>query len=467
MFAERRVQTAFIPQNSGFGGDFLGGAGFPKVGRLSYCPRMSKAASRFPAPISAIGLVEAIAAGDLTPERAIAQSLEVIAAHDPAIAAFVTTAPDRSRAHAASATGPLAGLAIAVKDVYDTEDFPTQMGSPIYAGHQSPGDASVVAMARRLGATIVGKTTTTELQNRTVTSPTGNPHNLAHTPGGSSSGSAAAVAAGMVPIAFGAQTAGSVVRPAAYCGIAGFKPSYRLLPTVGMKAFSWSLDTAGLFAAGVADVAFFAECLTGRTMRVDGLDLTAPRIGVLRTHVWDLVSPDMRAAIGRTAGIVASAGAEVFDLDMPDALVDAFDAHRIIQNYQGAQALAWEMAAHRDKISPDLLAALDEGAAIGADDYDHARSLAKRGRRALKALFEDFQLDAILTPSATGAAPEGLDFTGDHSFNRLWTLMGTPCVNVPGLFDPNGMPLGVQIVAPFGRDHDCLKVAHFAERAIG
>jgi len=340
------------------------------------------------------------------------------------------------------------------------------MGSPIYAHYQSPGDASLVAMARRLGATVVGKTTTTELQNRTVTSPTCNPHNPAHTPGGSSSGSAAAVAAGMVPIALGAQTAGSVIRPAAYCGIAGLKPSYRLLPTVGMKAFSWSLDTVGFFAAGVADVAWVAEVLTGRPMRVDGVDCGHPRIGVLKTHVWDLVSTDMRVAIETAARLAASAGADVVELDMPDELIGAFEAHGVIQNYQGAQALAWEMAAHRDVISPVLLAALDEGAATPPEVYDRARSHAKRDRTALKRLFADMSLDAILTPGATGAAPGGLDFTGDHSFNRLWTLMGTPCVNVPGLVDGGGLPLGLQIVAPFGRDHDCLKVAAFLEQAI-
>jgi Asp-tRNA(Asn)/Glu-tRNA(Gln) amidotransferase A subunit family amidase len=428
---------------------------------------MTKSASRFPPPISALALARSIANGDLTPAIAIEQSLEAIAAHEPAVAAFVATAPERSLAQALEATGPLAGLAIGVKDVYETHDFPTEMGSPIYAGYRSAGDAPVVAIARRLGATIVGKTTTTELQSRTAFAGTRNPHDLAHTPGGSSSGSAAAVAAGMIPLSLGAQTAGSVVRPAAYCGIAGFKPSYRLLPTVGMKAFAWSLDTAGLFGAGVEDVAYFAEHLTGRPMRVDSVaDAGAPRIGVLRTHVWDMVSPEMQGALAEAAALAEKAGATMIDLDMPTALIDAYASHQVIMNYQGAQALAWELAAHRADMSAALLQAMDEGAAIAPEIYDRARSLAKRGRMALKALFADLSLDAILTPSATGAAPEGLYYTGDHAFNRLWTLMGTPAVNIPGCYDTAGLPLGLQIVAPFGRDRECLQIARFVERAI-
>jgi Asp-tRNA(Asn)/Glu-tRNA(Gln) amidotransferase A subunit family amidase len=427
---------------------------------------MSRIPSRFPAPVSALSIAKAIDAGNLSPAAAIMRSIETIATHDSEIAAFVLTDPGGAVAHAATARGPLAGLALGVKDVYDTYDFPTEMGSAIYRGYRSPGDATVVALARRAGATVIGKTTTTELQNRAVTASTRNPHNLAHTPGGSSSGSAAAVAAGMIPLAFGAQTAGSVVRPAAYCGIAGLKPSFRLLPTVGMKPFAWSLDTVGLFGAGIADVAYFAEHLMNRPMRVDGQKPGAPRIGILRTHVWDQASSEMQKAIEAAAKAAETAGATVVDLDMPDALVAAFDSHAIIQNYQGAQALAWEMDAHRDALSPALLTALDEGRATPAEIYDRARSSAKRGRRALISLFTDAGIDVILTPSATGAAPMGLEYTGDHSFNRLWTLMGTPAVNVPGLYDGNGLPLGVQIVAPFGRDLQCLQAAFFVERAI-
>ncbi len=431
-----------------------------------YCPGMKQPATRFAPAQSALEIAKGIGAGDLSPAAAIEQSLAAIAAIDTEIAAFVVTAPDQSRSSALKASGPLAGLALGVKDAFDTCDFPTEKGTPIYAGNRPRSDASVVALARRAGATVIGKTTTTELQHRTPFSSTRNPHNPAHTPGGSSSGSAAAVAAGMIPIAIGAQTAGSVIRPAAFCGIAGFKPSFRLLPTVGLQDFAWMLDTAGLFASSVADVAYFAEHLTQRSLRVDGSDPGTPRIGVMRLHVWDEASAEMQAAIEQTAKRAEKAGAKIVHLDMSDTLIEAFDSHLIIQNYQGALALAWEHDTHREALSPALAAALDEGKAIPTDVYDLARSRSKRGRRALSALFDSAGIDVILTPSASGAAPAGLSFTGDHSFNRLWTLMGTPCVNVPGLFGADNLPLGVQIVAPFGRDLQCLQAAAFIERII-
>ena len=202
---------------------------------------------------SFIALREAIASGALDPRDAIAQSLDAIDAKESDIRAFVTRG-DRQVLLAGQAKGPLAGIAVAVKDIFDTADLPTSYGSPIYAGHQPRADAALVAMLRRAGAAIVGKTVTTEFAHFTP-GPTRNPHDPGHTPGGSSSGSAAAVAAGMVPAAIGTQTAGSIIRPAAFCGIAGYKPSFRLVPTVGTKTFSWSLDTVGFFAASVADVA--------------------------------------------------------------------------------------------------------------------------------------------------------------------------------------------------------------------
>jgi Asp-tRNA(Asn)/Glu-tRNA(Gln) amidotransferase A subunit family amidase len=416
--------------------------------------------------VSALAIARSVAVGERSASFHIEAALEAIASHDPTLAAFVVTNPDGALAQAARADGPLAGLALGVKDVFDTCDMPTQMGSAIYAGYQSPGDAALVAQSRRLGASIVGKTTTTELQNRTVVAPTRNPWNGAHTPGGSSAGSAAAVGAGLIPVALGAQTAGSVVRPAAYCGIAGFKPSYRLLSSVGMKAYSPSLDTPGLFAADIEDVAFFAEQVTGQPMRVDGRDFGAPRIGVLRTHLWHEASGDMRDAIEHAAARARAKGADVRDIDMPSPLIDAFAAHGIIQNYQAAQSLAWEIDAHRPRLSAELLEGLDEGLATPPADYDAARGIAKRGRIALKGLFADFGVDVLLTPSATGIAPEGLEGTGNHMFNRLWTLMGTPAVNVPGLFSAGGMPLGIQIVGPFGRDQACLQAAAFLREAI-
>ena len=417
----------------------------------------------FPAPVSAVALARSIAAGDLSPVETIERAIAAIEAHDGLLGAFAATDFARARAAAATATGPLAGLALGVKDVIDTHDLPTTYGSEIYAGHRPAADAPIVALSRRAGATVIGKTATTEFAflQPTVTR---NPRRLDHSPGGSSSGSAAAVAAGLIPLAFGTQTGGSVIRPAAFCGVAGFKPSFRLLPTVGMKCFSWSLDTVGLFGAGVEDVAFFASVLTGRDFHVAGREPRPPRIGVVRTHLWHEASPDMRQAVATAAHAAERAGATVMALELPSLFADAFAAQLIVQDYQAAQALAFEVDHHRGRLSAILRDTLDHGASVTPEAYDEARRASRRARVALKDLFSD--VDVILTPSAPGAAPEGLASTGTAIFNRLWTLMGTPCVNVPGLEGGGGLPLGVQIVAPFGKDARALEAAYFLQNAI-
>jgi len=292
---------------------------------------------------------------------------------------------------------------------------------------------------------------------------TRNPRDLAHTPGGSSSGSAAAVAAAMLPLAFGSQTGGSVIRPAAFCGIVGFKPSYQLIPTVGMKAFSWHLDTVGLFAAGVADIAFAAAAITDRDLRVDRVVPAAPRLALVRTHLWPQASAAMQAAVEAAARAAEEAGATVSELTLPSILEEAHRLHRTIQDYEAFLALAYEYDQHRDALAQSLRQQLDRAAAISAAEYDAARSVAKRARAALSDWMSGH--DAILTPSAPGAAPHGLASTGDPAFNRLWTLMGTPCLNVPVLSEGE-LPLGLQIVGRFGRDLAALEAALFLERAI-
>lgn len=418
--------------------------------------------SRFPAPVSAVAVAAAVEAGRTTAAAAIERSIAAVEAHDERLSAFVTTGFDEARA-AAAASGPLAGLALGVKDIIDTAGLATEMGSPLYAGNRPRADAPVVALARRAGAAVIGKTVTTEFAYLQP-GPTRNPARLDHTPGGSSSGSAAAVAAGLIPLAFGTQTGGSVVRPAAFCGVAGFKPSFRLIPTVGVKCFSWSLDTVGVFGAGVADAAYFMAALTGRDLRVDGRDPAAPRIGLVRSHLWEEASGEMRQAV-ETAGRLAEAGgARLVDIELPGLFADAFAAHQVIQDFQAAQALAWEYDHHAQALSPILRDALALGRMLKPEDYDRARRTARQARLALRDLFAD--IDVILTPSAPGAAPEGLATTGTSIFNRLWTLMGTPALNVPGLTGAGGLPLGVQIVAPFGRDRACLEAGRFLERQL-
>jgi len=414
--------------------------------------------------LSVLDLVLQIETGTLTPRAVVDLCADAIAEREASIGAFVALDLEAARERAdAFASLPLRGLPVGIKDIYDTADFPTEYGSPIYAGHQPKADAAMVALVRRAGGVVIGKTVTTEFASLEPAR-TRNPRNLAHTPGGSSSGSAAAVAAGMVPIALGSQTGGSVIRPAAYCGVAGFKPSFRLMPTVGMKCFSWSLDTVGVFAAGVADVAFAAAAISGRDLRVDRAKPSAPRIALVRTPFWPEASADMQAALARAAQAAAAAGAQVRELDLPPLFEAATQAHGTIQDHEAYRALADEIDRHRDRLGPILREQLVNAATISPEAYDDARRLARQARRAFVELMSE--TDVILTPSAPGAAPHGLGSTGKPTFNRLWTLLGAPCVNVPGLFDSAGLPLGIQIVGRFARDRLALEAAAFLQRAL-
>ena len=405
-------------------------------------------------------IVEDIQSGRRSARDSLAESFDAIEALDGAIHAFTCIA-DRQAAFAES--GPLAGVAFGVKDIFDTFDLPSEYGSPLYKGWQPRADASLVAMARAAGATVAGKTVTTEMAFFQP-GPTVNPHNHAHTPGGSSSGSAAAVAAGMIPAALGTQTGGSIIRPASFCGIAGYKPSFRLSPATGMKTFSWTLDTTGFFAASVADVALFAAHVLARPLQARPVDPLALRIGLYQPSTMDEASEEMREAVAEAALRAAHAGVTVITMQEPEELAEGRAAHKTIQNFEAARALAHEHRMSRDGLSAKLLEALDHGALIPVEAYDQARSSARRARKAATALFE--HVDVLLTPSAPGAAPQGLETTGDPAFNKLWTLTGCPCVNVPGLKNAEGLPLGVQITGRFGRDSTVLDAAAFLESLL-
>jgi Asp-tRNA(Asn)/Glu-tRNA(Gln) amidotransferase A subunit family amidase len=416
--------------------------------------------------LSALDLARAIEAGTMTPGGVIDRCAQAIARHEAEIGAFVSHDIEAARRGAAAAglrVAPLRGLPIGIKDIFDTAEFPTQYGSSIYAGHRPMADAALVALVRRARGLVLGKTVTTELASLAPAA-TRNPRNPAYTPGGSSSGSAAAVAAGMLPIALGSQTGGSIIRPAAFCGVAGFKPSFRLLPTVGMKCFSWSLDTAGLFAAGVADVAFAAAAITGRDLRIDQRTPAAPALALVRTQLWPQASADMQAALERAARAAQAAGARVRERELPPIFEEAMRAHVTIQDHEAYRALAYEFDRHQDRLGPILRKQLANAATIDFDRYDEARRTARRARQMFADLMAD--TDAMLTPSAPGAAPHGLGSTGDPMFNRLWTLLGPPCISVPGLTDAQGLPLGVQIVGRFARDRTALEAAWFLERAL-
>ena len=318
-------------------------------------------------------------------------------------------------------------------------------------------------MLKQAGATIVGKTTTTAFASVDPT-PTLNPHNHGHTPGGSSSGSAAAVAAGMIPLALGTQTGGSVIRPASFCGTAAIKPSYRLLPTVGVKCYSWTLDTVGLFAAGVDDVARGLSAMTGRPGLLLPSNLPTPRIGVVTQDFADAPEAAGAEALQMAAKAAERAGASVRTLALPEIIAGAWRIHPVIQEFEAHQALAWEYRENYDALAPNLRGRLDESKGGTAAEYDAAMDVAGRARHALAKIFDD--VDVILTLSAPGAAPKGLGSTGDARYNRLWTLMGVPCVNVPTLVAEGGLPVGVTVIARYGADAQALAAARFVEKAL-
>jgi Asp-tRNA(Asn)/Glu-tRNA(Gln) amidotransferase A subunit family amidase len=409
--------------------------------------------------ISLAELQRRIDSGALSPEAAITQSLEAIGAHDKTIGAFVC----RAETVGAASAGPLRGIAVAIKDIIDTSDLPTEMGSPIYKGWQPRADAPVVAMLRQAGATIVGKTTTTAFAALDPTA-TLNPRNPNHTPGGSSSGSAAAVAAGMIPLALGTQTGGSVIRPASFCGVAAIKPSFRLLPTVGVKCYSWTLDTVGLFAAGVKDLAHGLSAMTNRPELLPGAAMQTPRIGVVTQDFAGAPEAAGGEALRIAVKAAERAGASVRALALPDIVAQAWRIQPTVQEFEAHQALAWEYLTHYDAMPPLLRAKLDETAGIVPAAYDEARGIARRARGALADIFKD--IDVLLTFSAPGAPPKGLASTGDPRFNRLWTLMGVPCVSIPAYVADGGLPVGVQVIARFGDDAGALAAARFVEEAL-
>uniref|UniRef100_UPI001F42F038 amidase n=1 Tax=Falsiroseomonas oryziterrae TaxID=2911368 RepID=UPI001F42F038 len=388
------------------------------------------------------------------------------AAREGEVRAFVHLDPAQARRLAAQARpGVLHGIPIAVKDVLDTADMPTAYGSPAWAGHRPRGDAAAVALARGAGAVVMGKTVTTEFATRHP-GPTTNPHKLAHTPGGSSSGSAAAVADCMVPLAFGTQTAGSIVRPAAFCGVVGFKPSYGTLHRSGMKVMSESLDTIGVLARSVADCALAIGAMSGRDLGdPEAKPGRAPRLGLTLGPEPEKAAPETVALLHRVADAARKAGAEVTEFALPPILLRAAELHPALMNMESAQALAWELAEARPLLSAALLEKMDWARAQPAALLQQARQAQTTAIAALHGLMGG--LDALLTPSAPGEAPQGLGWTGDPAFNSLWTMLHGPNVTIPAGTGPKGLPLGVQLVGRVGEDAAVLGWARWLQHAMG
>ena len=419
----------------------------------------------------AIATALQLAAGKLDAATLLADTFDRIDTLDATLGAFACLL-DQSAAfdqlsQLKRAGGPLQGLPVAVKDIFDTCDLPTSYGSALFAGARPRNDAAMVGAIRRAGGLVIGKSSTTEFAFLNPTA-TLNPNAEGRTPGGSSAGSAAAVAAGLVPFAVGTQTGGSIIRPASYCGVAGFKPSFGLLPISGAKCFSWSLDTVGLFAASVRDVAWFAAAVSGFALAVEDSAAVAPvRIGVPDAYPWGPVSSSAQLALETGRRALMAAGAEVTSVTLPAWMKDVLEAHEVIQGYEAWRSLAREVD-QLDK-NPQALSAvlrdyLLESRHIGAPAYEAAQNTAAQARLACVQWFSEF--DVLMTPSAPDEAPPGYDSTGASTFNRAWTLLGLPCVNVAGAVGVTDNPMGLQIIGAPRADRQCLRTADFLERAL-
>jgi Asp-tRNA(Asn)/Glu-tRNA(Gln) amidotransferase A subunit family amidase len=390
---------------------------------------------------------------------------------DPAHALAQARARDRDRSEGRPC-GPLHGVPVGVKDIIDTADMPTEDGTVLHAGRMPDRDAAVVAMLRAAGAVIMGKTVTTECATYTP-GKTRNPHNAAHTPGGSSSGSAAAVAAGMVPLALGSQTNGSVIRPASFCGVYGFKPTHGLIPRSGVMKLSRALDHVGVFARSIEDIALVSEQLVGcdeadpdtrPRARIPFGEVAAqepplpPRLAFVKGPVWDRATPETRAAFEELAGEL---GERVAEVELPPSAERALEWHRIIMQAEMAANLDLEWEKGRDRLSESLRTQLASGRALAALDYQRALARIPLLNAAFAEIFREF--DALLTPAAPGTAPHGLASTGDPAFCSLWTLCGMPAFTLPLMRGENGLPMGVQLVGSRHDDARLLRTARWLQ----
>ena len=420
-----------------------------------------------------------IRGGEITSEELVRACLERIDQTDGEIGAWAHLDPDYALEQArardterqrGAPQGPLHGIPVGIKDIVDTADFPTEYGTPLHGGRTPSTDATLVARLREAGAVILGKTVTTELA---VYSPgkTTNPHDTAHTPGGSSSGSAAAVASAMVPLSVGTQTNGSVIRPASFCGVFGFKPTHGLISRAGVLRQSPPLDTVGVFARSLDDIALISEVLMAFDARDPDMRPRArakiaetlaeappvePRLAFVRTPVWDQAADSTKDAMRE---LIEHLGEHVDVVDLPAQFDDAHEAHRQIMNADLAMNFAAEYADGEGVMSTVLREMIEDGQQVLATEYNTALARAGELNGTLDAIFE--QYDAILTPSAPGEAPKGLETTGSPAFCTIWTLCGTPALNLPSLVGPKGLPLGVQLVSQKNDDARLFRTARW------
>jgi Asp-tRNA(Asn)/Glu-tRNA(Gln) amidotransferase A subunit family amidase len=393
----------------------------------------------------------------------MASCLDRIEAREPLVHAFQSLDPGAAMAAAERADrsekkGPLHGVPFAAKDIIDSAEFPTGWGSAIYADRRSGRDASCIQLMKDAGAILVGKTVTTEFAYFDP-GPTANPRNLAHTPGGSSSGSAAAIADFMVPLALGTQTAGSLIRPGAFCGVLAFKPTHGSVDLDGVMGCAASLDTLGGFARSVDDLVLLRRALCPNLATENADPEWRPRVALMRGPHWNEGSAAMREVCEGALARLAEAGAAVGELDTPAAFADLAARQKTVMAYEAARARIFEFRNHRNRLSEPFATLVEAGLATGHAEYLAALDAAAKARRVHDRLFEEF--DVILSPAAAGEAPAGLGATGDPLYSRGWTLIQAPLLSVPAGTGPAGLPLAVQLVGRLGGDATLLDAARW------
>ena len=419
--------------------------------------------------LSAAAAAKAIADGEIASEALVTDCLLRIEAREPEVQAWQYLDPEYALAQArirdgeGGPHGPLHGVPVAVKDIIDTCDMPTGYGSPIYDDHQPDWDAACVALIRSAGAVVMGKTVTSEFaayhQNKT-----NNPHDTTRTPGISSMGSAAAVADFHVPLAFGSQTGASIIKPAAYCGAVGFKPSFGTFNLMGVHPLAQTTDTLGYFARDVADLGLFGAVLGGRPGFGAGEVGEPPRIGYCRTGHWEDAEESVRTALGDARERLEAAGAAVTDITLPAAFDALNEALLTILAYDSSRVLAHEYRTRREDVSPEMVEVIESGMACAHETYMAALYLAQDCRAHLADVFEE--VDLLLTPSAECEAPPKAGPTGPSPFIRSWTLLHPPCIHLPTGTGPQGLPIGIQLVGPMHGDEELLRAAAWAEARL-
>ncbi|MSQ21038.1 MAG: amidase [Betaproteobacteria bacterium] len=417
--------------------------------------------------LSAIDIAKKMAQREITAEQYVRALLARIDERDGSVRAFVHVGREPALAAAkaldqGAVQGMLHGIPLGVKDIFETYDMPTQGGSNVYKGLHTALDAACVAATRRAGGIILGKTVTTEL----ATFPhneTRNPHNLEHTPGGSSSGSAAAVADFMLPLATGTQTLGSTIRPGSFCGVVAYKPTYNLIPKKGVWNSADSLDTVGGFARSVPDIALWvAGVMSYRGLLVPE-SVPAPRIGLCKTHEWDNATPEMQACLMSAAAKLAKAGAVVKDVTLPDRFKGLLQAQIAVGVWETGRSFADECHRFGEKLRPELFERCGHAYDVDPAVYHGAQALGRECRQMIPDAMGD--CDVLLAPAAPGEAPKGMP-TGNPIFNQVWTFLHTPCVGIPAGIGPQGLPLGLQVVGRLGDDARTLAAAHWVHQRL-